>query len=301
MLVGLIGGLATLLAYPGVSLLTETFGWRMAVASFAVLTAFLTAPLMYAGGALLEPASARLNRAARRRAGRLALQAARRRPVFWGLLVSFALLSFAEGLVLSHAVPALVEFGQAEALALLAMALLGPCMTAGRFCLLWFRPNGSSLPCAILAAIGMAGGIALMPFAGAQAGAGLFAMVLFGLGFGLVIVLKPILVSECLGYTSIGALLGAMALPCFSALATAPYAGALLWERGGYALALPVAALAASAGALGLLALAILRRGWPGGAGMAQASSGTGGTPKPRPAGAFHGPSLLRHGSRGDT
>ncbi len=261
--------------------------------------------LFYLFGALLEPASARLDRAARRRACRLALQAARRRPVFWGLLVSFALLSFAEGLVLSHAVPALVEFGQAEALALLAMALLGPCMTAGRFCLLWFRPNGSSLPCAILAAIGMAGGIALMPFAGAQAGAGLFAMVLFGLGFGLVIVLKPILVTECLGYTSIGALLGAMALPCFSALATAPYAGALLWERGGYALALPVAALAASAGALGLLALATLRRGqrrgWPGGAGMAQASSGTGGTPKPRPAGAFHGPSLLRHGSRGDT
>ncbi len=107
----------------------------------------------------------------------------------------------------------------------------------------------------------MAGGIALMPFAGEQAGTGLIAMVLFGLGFGLVIVLKPILVSECLGYTSIGAILGAVALPCFTALAAAPYAGALLWEHGGYAAALSVAALAATAGALGLVALALSRRG----------------------------------------
>lgn len=261
MLVGLVGGSATLLAYPGVALLTEAYGWRIAVASFAVLTAVLTAPLMYAGGALLEPASLNLDRAARNRIGRLALLEARRRLVFWVLLISFALLSFSEGLVLSHAVPALVEFGQTEALALLAMTLLGPCMTAGRFCLLWFRPNGSSFPCAIVAALGMVAGIALLPFAGAQAETGIFALMIFGLGFGMVVVLKPILVSECLGYTSIGAILGAMALPCFSALAVAPYAGALLWERGGYALALPVAALAATAGAIGLFGTALLRRG----------------------------------------
>lgn len=261
-LVGLVGGLATLLAYPGAALLTEAYGWRVAVGFFAVLTAVLMAPLMYVGGALLEPRSANLIRDTRNRANRLALAAARRRPVFWCLLTSFALLAFAEGMILSHAVPALVEFGQTESTALLAMALLGPCIAAGRFCLLCFRPNGSSFALTIIAAIAMATGIALMPIAGGQASAGLFAVGLVGLSCGLVIVLKPVLVSECLGYTSIGGILGALALPCFLALAAAPYGGAVMWQHGGYDLAVPVAAIAAATGAIGLLVVAISRK-WP--------------------------------------
>ena len=59
-LLGLLGGLATLLAYPGAALLSEAFGRRIAVAGFAALTALGMAPLKYAGGALLEPASCRL-------------------------------------------------------------------------------------------------------------------------------------------------------------------------------------------------------------------------------------------------
>lgn len=53
-LVGLLGGPARLLACPGTALLTEAFGWRMAVAGFAAPMAALP---MHAGGALLEPAS----------------------------------------------------------------------------------------------------------------------------------------------------------------------------------------------------------------------------------------------------
>ena len=59
-LVGFLGGLATLLACLGTALLTEAFGWHMAVAGFAALTALGMAPLLYAGGAQLEPASCRL-------------------------------------------------------------------------------------------------------------------------------------------------------------------------------------------------------------------------------------------------
>jgi len=261
LLVGLIGGFATLLAYPGAAVLTELYGWRIAVGTFALMTAVIMAPLMYTGGALLEPASLKLDRETRNRAGRLALASARKRPAFWGLMISFALLAFAEGLTLSHAVSAMVEFGQVEALALLAMTMLGPCMAAGRFCMLWFKPNGASFAISIIAALGMAVGIALLPFVGEHAGIGLVAMAVFGLGYGLIIVLKPILVSECLGYLSIGAILGALALPCFTALASAPYSGALLWERGGYDLAILVATIAATLGALGLVAVALSRRG----------------------------------------
>lgn len=260
-LVSLIGGLATLLAYPGATLLTELYGWRTAVGSFALLTAILMAPLMYVGGALLEPASRHLTRDTRHRAGLLALAAARRRPVFWGLMASFAMLAFAEGMILSHAVPAMVEFGQAEGLALMAMTLIGPCMAASRFGLLCWKSDGPIFRLAIVTALAMAVGIALMPFSGSHLAIGPAAMALFGMALGLLIVLKPIVVSECLGYLSIGGILGAMALPCFAALAAAPYTGAVLWELSGYTLAIRVAALAAASGAFCLGALALLHRG----------------------------------------
>ncbi len=75
-----------------------------------------------------------------------------------------------------------------------------------------------------------------------------------------MVVLKPVLVSECLGYLSIGAILGAMVLPCFLAIAVGPYASGLFWEQGGYALAIPVAALAAALGATGLVAVSLSHR-----------------------------------------
>jgi MFS family permease len=259
-LVGLVGGLATLLAYPSLALLTELYSWRVAVGGFALMTAVLTAPLMYAGGALLEPASLHLNRKTRQRAGRLALAAAKRRLIFWILLACFALLAFAEGMTLSHAVPALVEFGQSDVVALISMALVGLYMAAARLGLLWYKPDGSSCGLLITATFTVAAGIALMPLAGEHTVIGPSAMLLFGLGYGMVIVLKPVLISECLGYVSIGSILGALALPCFAALATAPYVGALLWERGGYALAIPVAALAAGAATLGLVLVVLIHR-----------------------------------------
>lgn len=61
-LVSFPAGLATLLAYPGTALLTEAFGWRMAVAGFAALTALGLAPLIYALTPLLRSGSSGVER-----------------------------------------------------------------------------------------------------------------------------------------------------------------------------------------------------------------------------------------------
>lgn len=258
-LVGLIAGCATIPAYSGAALLTDLYGWRGAVGAFALLTAFVTAPLMYFGGRLLEPGR-RPRRSAQRVADEQAAMArVRRRPAFWALLGAFAALAFAEGLVLSHAVAAMVEFGRSQQAALITMALLGPFMTASRAGLLYPRTIRSSLPLTILAATAMVIGTALLPVSGVG-GLAALAVAAFGLGYGLVVVLKPILVAECLGFEAIGAVLAAVAQPCFVALALAPYAGALLWEHGGYALAIPVAAAVAGCGTLTLLGMALVPR-----------------------------------------
>lgn len=258
-LVGLIAGLATVPAYWGVGLLVELHGWRWAVAICAAVTACATAPLMYLGALLLDLSSRSSAAAPRAPAAREGLNRARRRPVFWALLFAFAALAVTEGLLLGHAVAAMVEFGQSERTALAVMATMGPCMTAARLGLFSLRKLRSILTLTIAAAAVMVAGTALLPWSGT----GLYALVAiaaFGIGNGLIVVLKPMLVAECLGFEAIGAVLAALAQPCFVALALAPLAGALLWQHGGYALAITVAAAVGSVGIATLIALAAFSR-----------------------------------------
>ncbi|MBJ3762368.1 MFS transporter [Maribius pontilimi] len=237
-LVALVAGLSTSLVYPVASEIADGFGWRKAVVFFAGLSAYVAAPLMYFGAATLEPASCRLNRTARAEAAGAALRHARGQPVFWCLLVAFACLAFTEGLVLAHGVPALVAFGHDSAVAILVLALLGPFQAVARIAILCARVEGASLGLMVLAVAAMGAGLCVLLLGPQSTGTAFAFMALFGLGYGLTPVLKPVVVSDCLGYASIGAILGCLALPYYAALALAPYLGSILWEQGGYALAL---------------------------------------------------------------
>lgn len=253
--VALIGGLSTVLAYPVANWLADLYGWRVSVLAFALMTACVTAPLMYLGGAILEPASCNLNRREGKRASRKALRDARVRPMFWYLLFTFSLLAFAEGMVLSHSVPALVELGQSENVALFSVALIGPFQAIARFGLLWNGLHSGAITVVIVSVALMALGIGAILASEEGAGIGVLFAALFGLGYGLTSVLKPVLVSECLGYASIGTILGALAIPYYLALAAAPYMGSILWIEGGYSLVIGVTSAVVCACMLGFMLL----------------------------------------------
>ena len=259
-LVGLLGGMATLLVYPTADWIAHTYDWRITVLCFASLMALVAAPLMYFGGAILEPASCNLDRRTRNRAARLALRDAKKKPVFWCLLISFALLAFTEGMILAHGVPALVALGQEEVTAIFAMALVGPFQGVARAGLLLIGLRGSALILMVLALIAMSAGVWLISEALKHESIAYAFAALFGIGYGMTAVLKPIVVSECLGYVSIGAILGFLALPYYFALAAGPYLGWALWSEGGYSLVTQLASLATLLSLLALVVGAIFHR-----------------------------------------
>ncbi|MEE3317924.1 MAG: MFS transporter, partial [Pseudomonadota bacterium] len=82
--------------------------------------------------------------------------------------------------------------------------------------------------------------------------------LLFGASYGVVSILKPIVMAERLGRRAFGMIAGFMAVPFLISAAMAPQAGALLWGWGGYDLALWVA-LSLAGAALGAVILLIWR------------------------------------------
>ncbi|WP_167853586.1 MFS transporter [Roseovarius aestuariivivens] len=259
-LVALVGGLSTILVYPAANWIADQYGWRISVLVFAALMGLVTCPLMYKGAAILEPSSCTLDQRLRRVLAREALIAAKKRPVFWILLLSCMLLAFIEGMVLAHSVPALVELGQQKDNALLGMALIGPFQALARVGLVLAGVRGAVLPLMTLSVLAMASSAWLVSTELAHESVSLGFAALFGIGYGVTAVLKPIAVSECLGYASIGKILGFMAFPYYCALAAAPFIGSLLWIYDGYGLVFQVAAIAAFCSAIGFQIVTFMHR-----------------------------------------
>ena len=76
----------------------------------------------------------------------------------------------------------------------------------------------------------------------------IFAFVfLQGSGVGISSIMRPVVVRDLLGQANFGAISGALALPTMLGFAFSPFIGSLLWELGGYDLAiLTVLAMAAA-------------------------------------------------------
>lgn len=258
--VATVGGLCTLVTYPLAGWLVAAHDWQTATLAFAALTALVTAPLMFAGGAMLEPGCSPRPRAERRAAscaasrtaGRDALARARGRRAYRWLFLAFGLIALPEGLVLAHMVPALVEAGQSETLALALAALLGPVQVLARLLYIRFARPGDTAMLALWSYAAMGLGTLMLAAAPANAGFAVGFALLFGLGYGVASIAKPMIVVRVLGAEALGRVLGALAVPWYLVLALSPHLGSVLWSSGGYDLALVAAALAAMAATLAL-------------------------------------------------
>ena len=78
--------------------------------------------------------------------------------------------------------------------------------------------------------------------------------------YGLTNILKPVVTAETLGHTGFGSISGLLAMPYLACFAIAPFAGAWLWQIGGYDLAISAAALMAFLGLVAITLLASLDR-----------------------------------------
>ena len=80
-------------------------------------------------------------------------------------------------------------------------------------------------------------------------------VILFGGGYGIVSIIRPVIARDILGERHFGSKSGALALLYLAGTASAPFVGALIWNIGGYQLVLPVLVAFAIAG-LGLYGIA---------------------------------------------
>lgn len=252
----LAAGFASTLAFPLAATLAGAYGWRGAVLVFAGMVGLVGAPLLFAGGSLLEKAYPDRPRIQTHAVNKKAVGAALARAEFWLIAAAFAFISLNHAMVLSHVLPLFVDRGATQNQAVQAAMLIGPAQVAGRVLMMRLESRVSSLGITLWAITGgcvaaiillASGFLPLLIF--------LFAMVQ-GAAFGVVSILRQVLVAEFLGRVAFGAISSRAAIPFLIAAATAPYIAAVLWGIGGYDLVI-IAALGFALSAL--CAVLILR------------------------------------------
>ena len=249
-----LGGLASTVFIPLTAWLIAHGGWRAASWALGGINLALCAPLH----ALLlrhapRPAPGGQARRADAASERAALLAHLRGPVFWRLGTFTVLLMAVSAAVPPHLVSLLRESGLPAGWAVALPASIGVLQVLGRLALYLgerrFDVHASNrwapalIPLALLALLA----------GGGHAWAALAFALLFGLGNGLLTVVKGTVLAQYVSAAHVGALNGALGLPLALARAAAPLAVGLLWTPArGYALSLCLL-LALSALGVGML------------------------------------------------
>jgi len=248
-LITLIAGFAGAISFPSSYSLAEAFGWRNALRIFACAVIFIGAPLLWLGASSIE------QNGNGRTAGQPDQTHSRHRllmlPIFWFLGVGFALLALVHGVALHHLLPLLFERGVASEAAVIAASFIGPMQVAGRLAMMAAEKHVSNNGIAITCFLVM--GCSILMLIGASTTPALLVgfVILFGGGYGVLSIIRPVIARDILGQQNFGAKSGALAVLYLAGSASAPFLGSLIWQVGGYALVLPSLVVLAAVG-LGL-------------------------------------------------
>ncbi|KIF83972.1 MFS transporter [Noviherbaspirillum autotrophicum] len=222
----LFGGLASTVFWPLTLQLNAALGWRHTFLTYGVLHLALCAPLhvlLGAGGArrLAQHGSAARDHT---------LHEAVRDPAFWKLAFAFASNMFIFSALSVHLIPLLQRFGHPAATAVLVASLIGPMQVAGRLGEMALahrvlpqtvgRLTFACLPAALLA---------LLFFGESQFAVAGFCM-LYGLGNGILTIVRGTVPQSLFGRENYGAISGALAGPSLLAKAAGPLAMAAFVE-----------------------------------------------------------------------
>jgi predicted MFS family arabinose efflux permease len=251
--VTLLGGLASTAFWPLTEALATRVGWRDTLMIYAVLQLLLCAPLH----CMLDGAGVR-KMAGHQHAGATLPQAVRQAQ-FWLLAAAFAFNAFIFSALSVHLIRVVRAFGHAVELALMLAALIGPMQVFGR---LIERTWASATPPAI---VGMytfaalpAALLSIGLFGASAYAVGLFC-VLYGLGNGVMTILRGTLPAAMFGRRHYGAISGALAAPALLAKASGPLVVALALDMASVQQVLvPLAVM--SVVSFGLFLLAVRRR-----------------------------------------
>ncbi len=230
----LIAGFAGTVSFPLAGFVSEAYGWRVAVMTFAVIILAVAIPLFRYGTALPAPEE-EAETPSSLPGGSSDLRRAMAKPTFWLLGITFSMIGLTHGIIITHLLPMLAERDVPVATAVLAASMIGPMQVAGRVAMMVVEKRLSmQVICAVsfvfmIAAISSLIGSTAWPF--------LLAVFVFfqGSGYGVTSITRPVVTAEILGRQGFGSISGALALGFMGAAAAAATLGAAIWEVGGYA------------------------------------------------------------------
>jgi MFS family permease len=236
-----IAGFASVIYVPLAGWLVQTHGWRHALQVLAVLLVPLTVlPNATLPGRRPDHLE---GRAAPERHVAVARQRALRDPALWWLAAAFFAATLATSTVTVHLVAYLREQHYSAGFAATWTGLIGAMSVTGRIAI---TVLGRRWPLAATNAIifaGQAVAVAVLVLTSGPAGVVAF-VVLFGLGVGLISLVRAALVADFYGLTAYASINGVLALPLTIARAAAPVAAAgLRSATGNYRLVMAGVAL----------------------------------------------------------
>ena len=239
-IVTLVAGFAGTVSFPSAHLLTQLFDWRITVICFAVVIITVCIPLILYGCHHADQEAS--YRAPKPTPSIRKAMVVTKAPTFWLLGLTFFLLAFNHGMVISHMLPILDDRGLSESFAVLAASMIGPMQVTGRLIMIAFEKYVSvfAICCACFASAFIAGSALLF-----SSFSPLFIIpfVLFqGGGYGVLSIIRPTVISELLGRRDFGTIAGLLAIGFMAGSAFSPTSASILWETGGYDLVIIIVA-----------------------------------------------------------
>jgi MFS family permease len=267
MVLTLFGGLASAVFTPLATWLLHLQGWREALVTLALIVVFLAA-LPHALLLRRTPTAAGGDGTEARHdsepAAQPSISAAQavRGAAFWLLTAAVVISNFVTMAINVHLFPYLLEQGYAASFVAVAVGVIGAVQLPARALLL---PLGRRLPRQALAGLVFAlQGVGLLVLLGAVSpGIVLVAVVAFGLGKGMVTLLRAALVAEFYGAAHYGTIGGVVAFFIAGAQAVAPFGVGFLYDRlDSYD---PIIGILAAAAVVAAVSGAVAERVAPGG------------------------------------
>ena len=226
----LFGGFASTVFWPLTHMLDETLGWRATWLVYAVLSAFVCAPLHY----FVLPSS-RSYADERDSSSEVRpeepLVPGQERGLAMGLMaLLFASNNFMLSGMSAHMMPLLGDLGLTPGEAVALGAIIGPCQVAGRLMELFFGHSMSPIAISAIATFVLMGALGLATTLGVSGASGLAFASLYGACNGLITVSRGTLPLLLFGRAGYGSTLGRLARPSLVLAAVAPFAFALIIE-----------------------------------------------------------------------
>lgn len=225
-----LGGLASTVFIPLVAWLIDSWGWRDALLILGVMHLLVCVPVH---GLLLRDAPQRAVLAAshaQTRTDTHTLMGYLRQPTFWQLALFVVLLMGVTSALPAHMVSLLREAGMTESWAIAVPASIGVLQVMGRLGLFVVEHrvdvHATNRWVTLLIPLGF---LTLLMGAG-HGGWGVLFVVFYGLGNGMLTIVKGTVMAQYVSREHMGSLNGLLGLPMALARASAPWLMGLLWS-----------------------------------------------------------------------